>query len=341
MKSTHLTFATVLLAILAGTAYPQDAVDLKYVQLKCGEVLRFRSINDSAGTIEGMGPAVQRMTQRFEQWTKIECLKVSPDDIATIRMTFERIAQSMRIGPIVVSYDSAVVPSPEAMKNPALAQITRMFKPMIGASVTARLNPQGKCIEVTGVDEIFEQLPADTSDAKQIKELLASIWSDDVFKEGLTSWVEWVPNKKVRIGDVWSHVRRARLGGYGEQTVKSKYKLLGLETYKGRKCAKIASTLNMEIGPGDTGEGLKVPGGRMQLKMTGQGGTGLYRWDCKTGRLMFSQTSMPVEIQVQMTHATQPTRSRTITNKVTLTEIVEVLDEPPAISPKAATEAGK
>lgn len=338
MRTLQLTLATLLLAAATAGGQAEDQIELKYVQLKPGEVQYMHMVQDTVGTMEGMGPVAQTMAQKFETWMRMDCLGVDADGVATIRLTYDRVAMSMNMGPIKMAFDSAKKDDPEAANNPIVAPFAGALSAMAGLSFEARIDPQGKCLEVKGVSEAIEAMTKDMPGGEQMAELFASFMSEESMKDNWAGAIWKTPNSKVRIGEVWSDERRMPLGPMGEQVIKIKYKLLGTEVYKGRSCAKIGGTLAM--GMGTPPEGMKVPGGgQMKMQMTAQDGKSLILWDYARGRMMSSKMSLPVEIVMEMANPKleQPMK---MTQKMTISLSAETLDGPPPVptsQPVAAT----
>jgi hypothetical protein len=249
-------------------------------------------------------------------------------------MTFERMAMTMNAGPIAMTYDSADrdAAASQSAFNPAV----KMFDAMVGKSFTARIDAQGKCLEVNGLkglmDDVFKQVPGGQQTAK----MMESMFSDNIIMEKF-GHIEWLPKKPVKIGDSWSTQYEMSMGPMGKMIMKGKNKLIGVEMVNGRRCARVAATTNMEMGNPD--KPYEVNGVGVQMHMTSTGGTGSWLWDVDRGLMVQMKTTAPMEITTEaqpQASQTQPANSFKMVQKMTYTTTVELVEgDPNKIGPKA------
>lgn len=327
MKRLQLAVTILWLAGVAVAVQAQDTVSITYKPMKPGEVVRTRMGTDMVGTMSGMGPGSQNMTQKNDQWMKMECLGADPAGVTTVRMTFERMAMTMNIGPMTVAFDSA--DKDRSATQMAFNPAARMFEAMVGKSVTMRFDPQGKCLGVTGLremmDDVFKQVPG----GEQMAKLMESMLSDDAIMERF-GYIGWLPKKPVAVGDTWTTQQDMSAGPMGKVVMKGKNKLIGIETVNGRRCARVATTTNMEMGNED--KPYEVKGMHVQMHMTSTGGTGSWLWDIDRGQMVLMKTTAPVEITTEaqpQASQTQPTNNFKMVQKMTYTTTVELVEGDP------------
>ncbi len=339
MKRVWMAATVVAVTAMATAAWAQEEYVLQYGLPKPGEPVVMHSVTHIAGAMQGMGIGVQKMTQKIQQWIKLECLEVDSDGIAKVRMTFERMAMDMNFFGKSARFDSADPPSSQPGKDDASEAMRKGTGLMFaGKSLTATVTPEGKCLKLEGIDEMFEGMkdfPGGESMLQSLKESM----SENVMSNQLLN-TQWVPKKPVRIGETWSTEQRMKMGPIGEVTVKSRNKLLAVETIDGRRIARIGQTTNMEVA--STPGGSKLPGmENVQIKMTSLGGTGTWLWDLDKGRMVGAQQNAPLEMSTEFGSATQPSASFKIGAKANYSTAIEIVGDPiaagllPPETPKA------
>lgn len=327
MKRFQLALAVVLLATWTAAASAQEAVNIVYKPLKPGEVRRMHTGTSTVGTMGGMGPGTQNMTQKFDQWMKMECLNVDADGNTTVRMTFERMAMTMAVGPITMSFDSAEknASASQSVFNPA----AKMFQAMVGKSATARYDPQGKCLELKGMKEVMQEAFDQVPYGKDMAKTMESMFSDNSFAEKFGHQT-WLPKGSVKIGDIWSSQQDMPLGPMGKVIMKAKNKLIGIETVNGHRCARVAMTINMEVGNED--KPFEVNGMKMKIHMTSIGGTGSWLWDLDRGQMVQMKQAIPTDMTVESQRSaaqSQPAETFKMSQKLTCSEVMELVEGDP------------
>jgi len=122
-----------------------------------------------------------------------DVLDVDEKGVHTIKATYDRIRMDMTGGPVSIQYDSE---KPPALENP----MTQVFGAMVGQSLTMKVTPEGKTLEVKGADELAERIagklpPLARGGAKQQAESMT---------QSFDRMMAFLPKKPVDIGDTWS-----------------------------------------------------------------------------------------------------------------------------------------
>jgi len=272
----------------------------------------------------------------MQQWLKMECVSVDARGVATVRMAFERVAMTMAMGPMTMEYDSALPPRDGFFNR----QMGSALGAMVGAQLEADIDANGKCLAMRGIDEMFDKLMGDLPGAAQIRDMLKGAFTEDQIKEQWFRWYrcrEALPETRMQVGHVWTDDQSMNFGPLGEVNSKTKHKLLGVEDYQGRRCAKIVLTANLDMASGGPGVSNTIPGLK-SMKMTSTGGTGLIYWDIDGERLASMVQSIPMEMTIEIGDPEgSDAESMKMVQQMTMTTTMEVLDKmPPAPTTQAA-----
>ena len=337
---TVRTAIVLVMGVCLGAVMAADVVELKYVPSKVGETCYVHVTVETAGTMEGVLPTPQQFSQRIEHWMKYECVAVDTKGVTTERMTFERVVAMMNAGPMTMSYDSA---QPE-VGGVGAEVLGKSLGAMVGLSLEGRIDVDGRCIEVTGVKEMIDKLMAGMPGGSQAAAMIHGMLSEDVVKDEWFSTARIVPGRKVTVGEVWSKDRSMEMGAFGKMEMKQKFKLLGVERYQGRRCAKIGTTSSMAMATDTSKSGVPGMFGPMEMKMSmaGEQGKGVVVWDIDRGMLVQSTELIPLTIDMQMKDPTDPNApGMTVTQKLTTTTTVELLDKLPDVPSAKTATTGK
>lgn len=338
MTRTQRILAGLCVAMLAAgaAAATQEQYSIHYVQMKPGEVLRNYVGTYVTGTITGVGPAMRDMNQKVEQWMRVECLEVDEQGTATCRVTFERMAMTMTMGTRTVSYDSAA--STSQPSDPAQAILRRSFGALVGKGITVKISKQGQPLEVTGMTELMEAAWSDVPGGKHMARMFEGVFNEGAIKDNWFGGIEQLPREPVTVGGTWSSEQRTHMGPLGQVRVKSRHKLMEVKSESGRHVAIVATTTNMEMGEGASG--LSLPpdagGGKMDLRMTSQGGKGSWRWDLRRGRMLEMTTTGPFELTADMQSPANPDKPVRITQKAEVTTTTRLLEGNEDAAPASA-----
>jgi hypothetical protein len=345
MKRIWIAAAVLAVTGMTAVAQAQDEYTLQYKHPKAGEAVVLHNVNHVVGTIQGIGFGTVKMTQKTQQWMRIECLEIDDEGTAKIRVAFDRFVMDIDMGGKHVSFDSAEAPSSQpSQEDPTKQNLRKSLGGMFtGKGLTGTVTAEGKCLKMEGIDEFVEgmkDMPGGEQMGKVIKDSMVENVKEQWF--GKTSWL---PGKAVRIGDIWSSEQRMKMGPMGEVIIKSRNKLLGIETVDGRRIARVGQTVNMEVTPDFAG--MKMPGAEnMKMKITSQGGKGTWLWDLDKGCVVKMQQNAPMELTMEFGSTTQPSASVKMTQKFNYTTVVETVGDeaankllpleapkPPAVEP--------
>jgi len=135
-----------------------------------------------------------------------EVLSVEPDGTTTLTVTY-RTMQLKMDGPMgTIEYDSQnpVIDS----NDPQAAMMVAMYSAMLDQSITMKLTPKGKILQIDGFDEMMENMMDkmavdDPNMAQAMKDMMKNFISEDKLMEMGQGMVSTFPDWPVGIGDVW------------------------------------------------------------------------------------------------------------------------------------------
>ncbi len=197
----------------------------------------------------------------------------------------------MTLGPITMSYDSAH--KQDAMQE-KLNPMAKTIGAMVGKSLTATFDADGNCLSIEGFREMmqdaFKNIPGG-------KEMAKAFIPDDkeAAAQQFFGTAEILPKHPVKIGDIWSSQQKLRLGPLGEVVTKTKSKLIGIETVDGRRFARVAMTMNMDLDNSD--KPMEIAGTKMKIHHECRGGTGSYLWDLDRHLMVRMKQTYPMEMR--------------------------------------------
>lgn len=124
---------------------------------------------------------------------------------ATIKVTQDAARVSMSMPPEVdLSYDSA-----SASEEPPSE--ARPFAALVGQSYTMKVSPQGRVLELTGVEEMLEEAVAGLGSqgvqAAMTAQLVRGLFGEEALKSGIEGTLGIYPPGPVRVGDSWQKDR--------------------------------------------------------------------------------------------------------------------------------------
>ena len=189
--------AAAALAVLAsgcgdsGPAPTGEKITLK-LNLKAGDQRKATADMDMKMTMSA-GDKQQQMNVFMGLTMSFDVLDVDQAGVHTLKTTYDRVRVKMSGGGVGIEYDSDTSAGEE---NPA----TQVFAAMVGASLTVKVTPEGKTLEVTGLDELAEKVSAKlppfarANVDQQVKGMTNS----------LDQMMAFLPQKPVDIRDSWS-----------------------------------------------------------------------------------------------------------------------------------------
>ncbi len=166
----------------------------------------------------------QNVKNKIELGYRFDVLSAS-DEAFEVRMTYYRVRFEQE-GPMgAISYDSENPPETVPMQ-------ARGFSALVGQSMTMKLDPMGKVLEVKGVDDMLERMLAqygeiDETMRGQIEQSLRGQFGEEAMTSQMESMFAIYPEEDVAVGDTWSREVSVRSGL--PLKVTTNYRLAGLE----------------------------------------------------------------------------------------------------------------
>jgi hypothetical protein len=295
---TRISRLTCLLTgLLAAGAFAQspakgpDAIEFKFSH-QPGQVIRQRMTNKNVGTFQMPGPLPeQRMSQTFEQVIKTTCRQVNPDKSVALDVVMEDLAMKLAVAGMNFEYDTR---RPEAAQidNPAVTTMARMFSAMKGAVLTVTLSPSGHPTRVEGLSALMKKASEAVGDdpiASQTLQQMGSMFEDDTMAAQMQSWYALFPPEPgtYRVGDRWEHQWEMKVPAMNvTMQSKGEYKLLGVQEFRGRKCARIHARESLQLG---TPDGVPASGGflaNMNMELATTSSNGIAYVDYENGQVV-------------------------------------------------------
>jgi hypothetical protein len=193
-----------------------------------------------------------------------DVLDVDDDGVHTIKATYGRVRMNVSGGGQSMSYDSD---NPSAASNPGL----KMLGAMVGSSLVMKVTPQGKTLEVTGVDEMVEKMSEDAPPGAQaqLEQQAESI------TQSFDQMMAALPKEPIDIGDTWSGSMEMASDPNMPMKVDATYTLY--DRKDGKAIIKIDGKMSSSKGVSGTMEGTTrineetgwTEGGEMNMDMEG------------------------------------------------------------------------
>jgi hypothetical protein len=224
-----LLVLSVVLVAACDTAYGEP-VELRW-QLEAGETRLYRQVQTSR-TATPMGEMVQTQTVLFRE----HVAAVGDDGVARVRVTYESM-HVVQDGPMGRQEFDSREP---AAGDPGLA----LLGVLTGRSFEMRLAPDGSVLDVSGLDDMMEDvLAAALADAPpevadQIRRTLEAMFSDESMKSMMQQGKQILPTAELAPGSEWSHEVVVTLP-FGTATHANTYTLRRVTQEGGRRVARI------------------------------------------------------------------------------------------------------
>lgn len=162
------------------------------LNLKPGDQRKMTADVDMKITVSAPGREEQ-MNMSMGLGMSFDVLEVDDAGVHTLKTTCDRVRMNMSGGPMSIEYDSD---NPDAQQNP----LTQPLAAMVGTSLTMKVTPEGKTLEVSGMDEMADKMGAKLPPAAR-----ANL---DQQAKGMTNQFDqmmaFLPKEPVDIGDSWS-----------------------------------------------------------------------------------------------------------------------------------------
>jgi hypothetical protein len=366
---TIQTIAYVLISALAGASQAAPPTKPDQVQLqpvyRAGRVTRQRMVTKTVGSIKLFDPLPeQKFSQVFEQDVTMKCRKVNADKSAIVDMTMDRIAMKMTIGGLNMEFDSSA-PAPPSDERHDRRLVGRIFSAMVGSTFTLTMGPDGEPVKIEGVKEMMKKMADGLGEEKmpaairKMFDQLGNLFGDDGMMQEMQSCTRMIPKDgPKRVGDKWEEkwdmkvpVFNGKIEGQGQ------YELLGIEEFRGRRCAKISvkETFSMAAAPAaenasNAGTATSAPAKgifeRLRFDLKASGGEGTAYWDYENGDLVqLRQTQrMTIEISLAPDANAEETDMKaglpSMVQKLNTSESVDLLDDAEAAPTPHADRAG-
>jgi hypothetical protein len=292
----RLALAAVAALALAAPAPAQD-VSLKWT-LKEGDLFYTNTVADMDMTMTVLGTDVNvKMKMTGVQRYKILSAKPGATKVELTMLALKMTAEGLPAG------------------AGGVGDIGDRVK---GATVTATLNDDMEVTKVEGYDKFIDKLAGDNeAERKQMK----TQFSETAVGQMVSQVFSFAPAKAVKVGDTWNRTDKVPTGGFGDASVKQKYKLDSVTD----GVAKLGLEGDMSFKAGDGAipglpEGVKVT--KFDLKADKITGTVLF--DTKAGRLKETKQNMSFSgtiamsangMDLEMKMKIKGTQTATVTDK--------------------------
>lgn len=274
-----------------------------------------RVSSTSVGTMILPGPLPeQKFTQVFEQVLTSTCRKVNEDKSAVFDIVMSDVAMRMTMGGFKIEYDSRTFDPKTA--DPAEALMGKVLGGMKGASFSATISENGRPLKIEGLaasmKAAMSKLGADGDPAelKGFYDQLANLMNDDTMNEQMQSFYRMTPTKEgpIKLGEKWEQtwsMKMPLVGGDFEG--KGEYELVGIEEFKGRKCAKIKVKESFKMRPGPKDAPAPVNDSAiagmlagMQMELSTSGGEGVVYVDYERGELVRMRQTQNLHLSMKI-----------------------------------------
>lgn len=293
----RLALAVVAALALAAPATAQDTVALKW-SLKEGDLFYTNTVADMDMTMTVLGADVNvKMKMTGVQRYKILSAKPGATKVELTMLALKMTAEGLPAG------------------AGGVGDIGDRVK---GATVTATLNDDMEVTKVEGYDKFIDKLAGDNeAERKQMK----AQFSETAVGQMVSQVFSFAPTKAVKVGETWNRTDKVPTGGFGDASVKQKFKL---DSVTGG-VAKLGLEGDMTFKAGDGAipglpEGVKVT--KFDLKADKITGTVLF--DTKAGRLKETKQNMSFNgtiamsangMDIEMKMKIKGTQTATVTDK--------------------------
>jgi hypothetical protein len=318
----------------AGLAQAQDTSTLKY-KWKKGDVLHYRSVQDSDGKMTAMG--MERTTkQRQEFVQRFEVKEVAEDGVATLDVSVLSVKMDLDQGDgMKGTYDTSRAADQQYDGPPRLRPTMEYYGALVGEHLMVVMDASGNVRKVEGMNKIVDKMQAKMGTVNpMVARNLRTSMGDEAMRGSMERFFKILPEKAVAAGETWtSSYEQPMPAAGGRMKLESTWTFAGSESLEGAPVAKLTSTVKADVLPPKEGEeGGVAPGMKTTIK-DGKG-TGLAFFDTKAGQLAKSVVDMNLPIEVAMSaNGQNMTMSNNMTSKFTIERIpapAEKKEEAPA-----------
>ncbi len=206
MKTTPATavILTILVLLSSSTAHAAaDKLDLKF-HLEKGKSYKLL-ITIEQNIVVWIGGAEQETKHTLGIGQTFKVTDVDEEGTATLEVTFGPMSMKLEGSTGTIEYNSD--DPPDSIEEVPLA--ARAFALMVGRTFTMKMTPEGRVLEIKGMDKIFEAifkslgLPDDPM-KDTVADGLRRQFGEDAMKEMLESAMAVCPDRPVGTGESWS-----------------------------------------------------------------------------------------------------------------------------------------
>jgi hypothetical protein len=322
MNAKHkMILAGIMLSLTAGFAGAEtipDQIEFKFAH-ELGKVSRMKMVVKNVGSMKIADPMPeQKFSQVIEQEYQMICKKINPDGTADYEMSIPSIAMKMDAGGFKSEYrvsasdeEKAVKEGPADQKQKTDATF-KLWSAMTRCKFTLILDASGKAIKVEGFAEAMEKAQKElgtlSAMEKMIFDRMSEVFSDETMLKQFKSYDTMIPAKgPIRVGDTWNTENEMKIPFLNVMMrEKTEYKLIGIEKFQGRLCAKIAVKTSMGSIPEKDDESVsavqsgqkKTPFENMKTNFKMSDGSGIAYVDYAKSELVKSQNTMRMTIEL-------------------------------------------
>jgi hypothetical protein len=235
------------------------------LNLKPGDKVKMTADIDMKMNVKPPGQGAQKVNMAMGFGMSFDVLDVDQEGVHTIKATYDRVRMNVSGAGQSMAYDSD---NPSGASNPGL----KMLGAMVGSSLTMKVTPEGKTLEVTGVDEMVEKMSEDAPPGAQanLEQQAESI------TQSFDQMVAALPKDPVDIRDKWTGSMQMATDPNMPMKVDATYTLY--DRKDGKAIIKIDGKMTSTKGISGTMQGTMrineetgwTEGGEMNMEMEGK-----------------------------------------------------------------------
>jgi hypothetical protein len=247
LRSTRTIGGLLALGILLATSGQVSAqgVELAW-KFKPGETLHYVMIQDMSQDMKS-GTMPVKVDTKLTMDVSWAVKAVDAQGIATVNQTIDRVRMKMDMAQgMKVEYDSASNKEPEGLGK----TVSTVFKAMINKTMTAKMNAQGKILDL----KLSPEMLAEMEKSPLLKPMEKMLSAEGM--EGLTG-MGALPKEPMQPGKTWTGETALDNPVVGKQKIKSTYTYVGPKTVDGRSLEEVDAVVMMDF-VGDSNRPAKV-----------------------------------------------------------------------------------
>lgn len=252
MRISRLALALGL-AFVVSPAFAQNKVNLR-PKFEKGQETRLKMDISNVMSMGGQGPMAgteQKLKQEIGLVLKVK--DSDPEKGATVELVYESLKFKAEAAGNVMEFDSA-----QPVQKDEESMLAPMMRPIIGATLTLLIDPQGNITSITGGENLVNQLTSEFLNASQVKSRFGTIISPK-HGDGLAS-----------VGEAWTN----------EDTLESPMgKIITTTTHTLESAEGNSAKVSFK------GTSAPDPTASAQIKLKSSLSSGTYVWDTAAGML--------------------------------------------------------